>query len=75
MASDQPSRDAISVVASIGAPILVGILLVYRIAAGHWSSVAFMALILAAVVVFYFFIFPGDDFEEQLDEDSHWGDS
>lgn len=40
-------------IANVGAPVLVGSLLLYRIINGHWGSVAFMVIVFAVVIAFY----------------------
>jgi uncharacterized DUF497 family protein len=46
-------RDPISLIATFGAPLLVGLLLLSRIISGHWGAVAFMAITFAVVIVLY----------------------
>ena len=59
-ASDE-TGDIVSGIARIGDPIPALFLLVSRIVSGHWLSVAFLALILAAVIGFHFFLFAGEN--------------
>ncbi len=76
MSSYEPSRNPISIIANVGAPVLVCTILVYRTASGHWLSVAFMGLIFVAVAFFYLvFVVPGLDLVEELDEESDASDS
>ena len=51
--------DVISRIAQIGSPVLVGVMLVFNMALGHWQSVAFMALVFSVVFAFYWFLFAG----------------
>ena len=65
MSSDKTqSPDTISLIATIGAPVCVILSLIGRIMSGHWASVAFMAIVFATVGAFYFYMFAGDDLED-----------
>jgi hypothetical protein len=57
-------RDLISLIASVGAPIFVGAMLVYDIAHGHWNSVAFTTLFFVIVFVLYIRVVRPDDLDE-----------
>ena len=49
--------DAISMIASVGTPLFVVSMLLYRIANGHWESVAFFGLIFVGVLIVYVRLF------------------
>ncbi|MEX0704392.1 MAG: hypothetical protein WD069_19990 [Planctomycetales bacterium] len=70
MMPDQQRPDWISIIANVGAPLLVGVMLIYRIARGHWWSIAFMGIIFAGVLVVYIIMFghrsDDDTAEERL---------
>lgn len=59
--------DTISLIATIGAPFLVGSLLLYRIINGQWGSVAFMAVAFAVVVLLYIRFVPLNSWIEDRD--------
>ena len=64
--------DAISLIAHIGAPILVIATLLWDIASGRWQRVLGYALIFTIIVVIYFFLFSGDqDAAEDTRADDH----
>ena len=53
--------DLISRAATYGAILFVGANFLYRIAHGHWSSVAFMAIVAAIVLALFLGFVPADD--------------
>jgi len=57
-------RYSISSIATFGAPLLVGALLVYRIINGHWQSVAFIAIVFAVVLMLYLRFVPLEEDNE-----------
>ena len=74
MSSDKShSTDPISLIATIGAPVFVILLVIARIVSAHWASVAFMAIVFAAVCAFYFYMFAGYDLADNVDDDEQLG--
>ena len=61
--------DAISMIASVGAPLFVVSMLLYRIANGHWESVAFFGLIFLGVLIVYVRLFWHGDADVPHDDD------
>lgn len=59
-------HDPISLIATFGAPLLVGLLLLYRIISGHWGAVAFMAITFAVVMVLYLRFVPIDQLDDEV---------
>lgn len=59
-------HDLIRSIAAFGAPLLVGASLLYRIINGRWGSVAFMAIMFAAVFVFYLRFVPLDERDDEV---------
>ena len=60
--------DVISIVATCGAIIFVVANLVYRVAKGHWGSVAFMVIIAITVLAAYIRVVPLDDLDDDESE-------
>jgi len=65
--SENKQPDLISRIATVGAPLVVGVLFVARLFAGHWGSIAFMSILFTLGIFFYLRFVP----LENLDEDSH----
>ena len=70
MPSNHKSRDPISVIATVGAPLVSGLFLIYSVVNGHWTSVVFTGLVFAAILVIeLIYVGPWTDQLEEPDED------
>jgi len=56
--------DAISMIASVGAPLVVAVMLLCRVMNGHWESVVFVGLIFLVVLIVYVRIFWHDKLDD-----------
>lgn len=60
----EPDSDAISMFASVGAPLFVGAILVNSAKNGQWGSIAFVGLIFLIVLAVYIRLFLHDELED-----------
>lgn len=63
-------RDLIRSIATFGAPLFVGALLLHRVINGHWASVAFLAIMFTVAFVIYLRFLPRDDFDGKVPDNT-----